>query len=53
MKTIPTRPIAQYQRHFDALMQDWGEAGTISRVTPRADAVREIIRQTKEAPSGN
>jgi hypothetical protein len=50
MKTIPTRPLAQYQRLMDAfcddlMARDYG--------APRTKAVVEIARQIKEAPRGN
>lgn len=45
MKPVPTDPMEQYQRHFDALLEDWREAGAMTRVTPRADAVLNIVRK--------
>ncbi len=45
MKPIPTDPLQQHARFIDALTQDWLDAGTVTRVTPKADRVLEIARQ--------
>lgn len=45
MRSFPSDSMAQHSRFIEALCQDWREAGTVTRVTPRADAVLEISRQ--------
>jgi hypothetical protein len=45
MKPLPTDPMAQHTRFIEALCQDWRDAGTVTRITPRADRVLEINKQ--------
>jgi hypothetical protein len=45
MKPLPTDPMAQHTRFIEALCQDWRDAGTVTRITPRADRVMEISKQ--------
>jgi hypothetical protein len=45
MRNFPTDPMAQHNLFIAALCEDWREAGTVTRDTPRANAVAEITRQ--------
>lgn len=45
MKPFPTDPMQQHDLFIAALCADWRAAGTVTRVTPRADAVLEISKQ--------
>jgi hypothetical protein len=42
--------MARHGRFIDALCADWLAAGTVTRDTPRADAVMEICRQVDRGP---
>jgi hypothetical protein len=51
MNPLPTDPMRQHARFIEALCQDWLEAGTVTRDTPRADAVlsvRLLVRRLNE-----
>jgi hypothetical protein len=47
MKQFPTNPMAQHARYIEALCEDWRDAGTVTRITPKADRVLEIARQVR------
>jgi hypothetical protein len=53
MNQLPENPIAKHQRFIEALCTDWQEARTVTRNTPRADAVLEISRQTRPRKEGS
>jgi hypothetical protein len=53
MNQLPENPIARHNRFIEALCSDWQEAGTVTRNTPRADAVLEISRQTRPRKEGS
>ena len=47
MKSFPTAPMAQHQRFMDAFCRDLASGDVSKGKTPQADAVAEIVRQTR------
>jgi hypothetical protein len=45
---FPLSPIEQHNRYIQALCEDWREAGTVTRITPRADRVLCIVRKIRK-----